>query len=69
MPEIIEHNASIIGTTLVQYYKFLFVKIHITGKDRYTLIEQFVTVIEQWLLGNLQILDLVSQFCSLLSTA
>ena len=40
MPESIEHNASIIGRTLVHYHKFLRIKIHITEKDRYTLIEQ-----------------------------
>ena len=40
MPESIEHNASIIGRTLMHYHKFLLIKIHITEKDRYTLIEQ-----------------------------
>ena len=40
MPESIEHNASIIGRTLVHYHKFLLIKIYITEKDRYTLIEQ-----------------------------
>ena len=40
-----EHNRylkalSIIGRTLVHYYKFLLIKMHITEKDRYTLIEQ-----------------------------
>ena len=40
MPESIEHNSSIIGRTFVHYHKFLLIKIHITEKDRYTLIEQ-----------------------------
>ena len=40
MPESIEHNASIIGRTLVHYHKFFLIKIHITEKDRYTLIEE-----------------------------
>ena len=42
MPESIEHNASITGRTLMQYYKFLLIKMHITDKDRYTLIDQSV---------------------------
>ena len=40
MPESIEHNASIIGRTLVHYHKFLLIKIHITEKDQYILIEK-----------------------------
>ena len=40
MPESIEYNVSIIGRTFVHYHKFLLIKIHITEKDQYTLIEQ-----------------------------
>ena len=46
MPESIEHNASIIGRIFEPYYKSLMVKINITEKDRYTLIEQSITIIE-----------------------
>ena len=47
MTESIEHNASIVGRILVPYYKSILVKIHITEKDRYSLKEQSVTLIEQ----------------------
>ena len=45
MPESIEHNASITGRIFEPYYKSLMVKIHITEKDQYTLIEQPITLI------------------------
>ena len=45
MPESIEHNASIIGRIFEPYYKSLVIKVYIIEKDRYTLIEQSMTLI------------------------
>ena len=43
MLESIEQNASIIGRIFQPYYKSLIVKLHITEKDQYTLIEQSIS--------------------------